>query len=345
MTLSRRNRTLIVIGLLVVLPLALLSGGALWFWFQVGACSGGTNNVEVQIVKGWSVPRIGDELHKRGLIGSPLVFSVYARLHGDTSFEAGTYAMRKHMCIRDALHILKLPPHIKFSRLTIPPGFWLKEIAARVHKLPGQDQAAFLESAQNNAVRSAYEPQNVNNLEGLLFPDTYNVDADEDETQILQTMVTQFDTTANKLGLARASVQGQGPYQIIIIASLIEAEAKTERDRPLIASVIYNRLAQHMPLQIDSTLIYARGDPKNRKLSDKDKLINSPYNTYTHVGLPPTPIAAVSLASLQAALAPAQTPYLYYVVADKQGNHAFAATLAEQDQNIAKAKAAGLLGP
>ena len=98
-----------------------------------------------------------------------------------------------------------------------------------------------------------------------------------------------------------------------------------------------------MPLQIDSTLIYARGNPADRALSNRDKQINSPYNTYTHVGLPPTPIAAVSLASLQAALSPAQTPYLYYVVADKQGDHAFATTLDQQNQNIAKAKAAGLL--
>jgi len=343
MTMTRRQRTLLVIGLLVVLPLSLLAIGAGWFWFQIGACNGGKNSVEVQVLKGWSVPRIGDELHKRGLIGSPLVFSVYTRLHGDTSFEAGTYSMRKHMCIRDAVHILKAPPHLAFSRLTIPPGFWLKQIAARVQRLPGFDQAAFLESSENNAVRSAYEPQGVNNLEGLLAPNTYDINAEEDETDILQTMVTQFDKTANKLGLARASVQGYGAYDIIKIASLIESEAKTERDRPLIASVIYNRLAQHMPLQIDSTLIYARGNPADRTLSNRDKQINSPYNTYTHVGLPPTPIAAVSLASLQAALAPAQTPYLYYVVADKQGNHAFATTLDEQNQNIAKAKAAGLV--
>jgi len=105
--------------------------------------------------------------------------------------------------------------------------------------------------------------------------------------------------------------------------------------------VIYNRLAQNMPLQIDATLIYARGDPTNRKLSDHDKQINSVYNTYTHAGLPPTPIAAVSTASLKAALAPATTPYLYYVVIDKKGDTAFATTLEQQNANIAQAKANG----
>jgi UPF0755 protein len=98
-----------------------------------------------------------------------------------------------------------------------------------------------------------------------------------------------------------------------------------------------------MPLQIDATLIYARGDVNNRSLSNDDKLIDSPYNTYEHTGLPPTPIAAVSAASLRAALAPASTPYLYYVVIDKAGHTAFASTLAGQDANIGIAKANGVL--
>ena len=98
-----------------------------------------------------------------------------------------------------------------------------------------------------------------------------------------------------------------------------------------------------MPLQIDATLIYARGNPANRSVTEKDKLIDSPYNTYLHTGLPPTPIAAVSAASLQAALNPADTSYLYYVVVDKQGHTAFASTLEQQNQNIAIARRNGVL--
>jgi UPF0755 protein len=124
---------------------------------------------------------------------------------------------------------------------------------------------------------------------------------------------------------------------------MIEAEAKVPQDRPLIASVIYNRLAANMPLQIDSTVIYARGNPANRSLSTRDLQINSPYNTYLHGGLPPTPICAVSDASLTAALAPAHTTFLYYVVAGKDGHHAFASTYAQQQQNIDAARRAGLL--
>src|SRR5262249_19248581 len=144
---------------------------------------------------------------------------------------------------------------------------------------------------------------------GLLWPDTYKISASEDEIQVLHTMEQTFVDRATALGLAGATVQGHDAYDIIKVASLVEAEAKVPEDRPLIASVIYNRLAHNPPmmLQVDATLIYARGDPKKRTLTNADKKIASPYNTYLHYGLPPTPIAAVSAASLQAALHPAQT--------------------------------------
>jgi UPF0755 protein len=192
-------------------------------------------------------------------------------------------------------------------------------------------------------VRSPFEPEGVSSLEGLLWPDTYKVAAEEDEIQLLKTMEQTFEKKAATLGLATANVQGYGAYDVIKIASLIESEAKVAGDRPKIASVIYNRLRRNMELQIDATLIYARGDPKNRKLSDADKSIDSPYNTYTHKGLPPSPIAAVSEASLRAALNPEATDFLYYVVIDKQGNHAFGRTLNEHQQNIDRARAAGVL--
>jgi len=228
-------------------------------------------------------------------------------------------------------------------KLALPPGLWLKQIAARVGKLPGRNADIFLSGTRNNAVRSAFEPAGVTNLEGLTRPDTYKVSNSQDEFSVLQSLVTAFDKNALKLGLSKASVDGHGAYDILKVASLIESEAKVPQDRPLIASVIYNRLRANMPLQIDSTAIYARGDPKNRHLSPKDLEIDSPYNTYKHAGLPPTPIGTVSDASLRAAMAPAQTDYLYYVLAGKDGHHAFSSTYEGQQQNIAAAKAAGVL--
>jgi peptidoglycan lytic transglycosylase G len=342
---TRSQRTAVVVIVLVVVPMVVLASGAMWFWTELHPLGGAGSKTEVQIAPGLSISSIGDELAHKGVIDSSLVFSVYARLNGDTRFEAGTYELRKHMGVSAAVRSLKAGPKINYSLITIPPGLWLTEIAQRVAKIPGMNAQTFLQSAHNKAVRSSsqFEPSTVNNLEGLLWADTYKVSADEDEIQVLKTMANTFIVKATALGLQNANVQGHGAYDIVTIASMIEAEAKTDADRPLIASVIYNRLARGMPLQIDATLIYARGNAKNRSLSDADKQINSPYNTYAHTGLPPTPIAAVSQASLEAAMNPATTTYLYYVVIDKQGDHAFASTLAEQNANIQKARENGVL--
>jgi UPF0755 protein len=340
---TRSRRTAIVVIALVVVPLLVLGSGAIWFWWQLDPPRGPGAKVEIQIEQGWGVPRIGDELSRRGVIDSSLAFNIYARLNGETKFKPGTYELRKNMGDRAAVKALKAGPRIDYTKVTIPPGLWLKEIAQRIGKMPGRKASAFLQATQNNAVRSPFEPEGVNSLEGLLWPDTYKVSAEEDEIQVLKTMEQTFEKKAGALGLASASVQGHGAYDIIKIASLIESEAKTDADRPLIASVIYNRLKQDMKLQVDATLIYARGDPNKRTLSEADKAINSPYNTYANNGLPPTPIAAVSEASLRAALSPAQTDFLYYVVIDKKGNHAFARTLAEHNQNIDRARQAGVL--
>ncbi len=339
---SRSRRTALVLIVLVVVPLVMLAIGAGWFWWQLSPPGGAGAKVELQIARGCGVPCIGEQLSDHGVIGPSWVFNLYSRLNGDTNFKAGTYELRKNMGVKSAVSAMKAGPHIAYVTLTIPPGFWMKQISARVGKLPGLTIDPFVEATQNNAVRSTFEPPGTNNLEGLLWPDTYDISADEDEIQVLSTLVTTFDHKAVTLGLANANVQGHGPYDIVKVASLVEAEAKLDADRPLIASVIYNRLARGMPLDIDATLIYARGDPRNRSLSDKDKLIVSPYNTYAHTGLPPTPIAAVGAASLKAALAPANTPYLYYVVIDKKGDTAFATTLQQQNANIAIARANGV---
>lgn len=339
---ARSRRTFYVIGGLVIIPVLVLMMSGAWFWFQLSPPGGAGKKVEVVIQRSWGVSDIGRELHREGIIGNSLVFDVYARLNGDTKFQAGTYELRKHMGVRAAVKALKAGPRIDYAKVTVPPGLWLNEIAHRVAKT-GRSVEAFLDAGQNNAVRSPYEPPDVNSLEGLLWPDTYKVSAEEDEIAVLKTMEQTFEQKAGALGLASANVQGHGAYDILKVASLIEAEAKVDADRPLIASVIYNRLARGMPLQVDATLIYARGDAANRKISDADKAIDSPYNTYTHTGLPPTPIAAVSEASLRAAMAPADTQYLYYVVIDKQGHHAFAKTLAEHQHNIEIARQNGAL--
>jgi len=155
--------------------------------------------------------------------------------------------------------------------------------------------------------------------------------------------VARFDEIADKVGLANSTAtNGLTPYQTVVAASLIQTEAKLAEDAPLISAVIRNRLRDGMPLQIDSTLCYAKGGcppvPTNA-----DKAIDSPYNTYKISGLPPTPISSVTEANLSAAIHPADVPYKYYVIADANGKHAFATTLAEHNANVAAARAKGLL--
>jgi UPF0755 protein len=340
----RRGRTTIVIVCLVLIPLLVLGFAVGWFFWEINGHGHPGKVVAVQVDPGWGVPRIATELQRKHIIGSAFAFNIYSRLNGDNSFEAGTYELHENLGVKDAVKALKAHPKIDYLPLAVPPGLWLQQVAARVGRLPQRTATTFLAGTQNNAVRSSFEPEGVNNLEGLLRPDTYKVSASQDELGILQAMVTEFDKNAQKLGLTTATVDGHGAYDIIKVASLIESEAKVPQDRPLIASVIYNRLKANMPLQIDSTVIYARGKPADRSLSASDlQDIKSPYNTYLHTGLPPTPIGGVSDASLQAAMHPAQTDYLYYVIAGKDGHHAFSSTYAGQQANIAAAKAQGLL--
>jgi UPF0755 protein len=342
----RRGRITIVIISVVLIPLLVLGLGVAWFFWEINGHGHPGAVVSVQVDPGWGVPQIGKALNKEHIIGSSFAFNVYSRLNGDNSFQAGTYELHTNLGVRDAVKALKAGPKIDYVKLPVPPGLWIQEIAARVGKLPERTAQTFLAGTRNNAVRSSFEPAGVNNLEGLLRPDTYKVSASQDELGILQAMVTEFDKNAQKLGLSTASVDGHGAYDIIKIASLIESEAKVPQDRPLIASVIYNRLRANppMPLQIDSTVIYARGKPADRSLSTHDlQDIKSPYNTYLPTGLPPTPIGGISDASLRAAMAPAQTDYLYYVLAGKDGHHAFSSTFEGQQQNIAEAERLGLL--
>ncbi len=340
----RRGRFTAVIVGVVLVPFLVLGTGVTWFLWELDTHGTPGAEVQVKILPGWGVPRIGEELTKDHIIGSSLVFNIYARFNGDNSFQAGTYDLHTKLGVRDAVTALKRGPRINYQVLKITPGLWLQQIAARVGKLPTRSATVFMQAARNNAVRSDFEPAGVTNLEGLVRPDTYKISNSQDEISILQTMVHTFDTRAKRLGLATANVDGYTAYQIVVVASMIEAEAKVPQDRPLIASVIYNRLRQNMKLQIDSTVIYARGKPADRKLTPNDlQSIASPYNTYLHAGLPPTPIGSVSDASLLAAMNPAHTTYLYYVLAGKDGHHAFASTLAQQQQNIDQAKKAGLL--
>ena len=318
--------------------------GGVWLARQIDPPGPPGATVSVPIEPGTSAAGIANRLEQRGVLTSARVFRVYLKVRGEGSdFQAGEYELQEHMAMGAVVHALKAGPKIRFYKLTVPEGLTLVDIADRVGKIPGRDRTKFLDAARSGAVRSRFQPSGVKTMEGLLFPDTYLVTEKEDEAAILGRLRDRFDQVASDLNLGdRPLPAGMTPYQVIVAASLVEAEAKVPEDRPLIAAVIANRLRLGMKLQIDATVLYALGEHKTRVLYS-DLEVNSPYNTYKVDGLPPTPIAAPGKASLQAVLDPAKEDYLYYVLFDKNGKHAFASTAAEFERLKAEAQRKGVL--
>jgi len=338
--LTRRGR--MVFGVLAVLLMVGLGAG-LWVLRQVNPGGGPGQKIAVDINPGTSVAGVADRLEAKGVITSAQIFRVYLKFRGGAStIQAGEYDLRTNLSMGAARAALRRGPSIKFEKVAIPEGLTLDQIADRVGALPGRNRDRFLAAAKSGAVRSKWQPPGQNNLEGLLFPDTYLVTDKEDETAIVRRMVTRFDQVADEVGLrAAAAPTALGGYQLIVAASLVESEAKVTEDRPLIASVISNRLQKGMKLQIDATVLYAIGHKDKVLYSDLE--VDSPYNTYKVDGLPPTPISAAGKASLEAMLHPAATTYLYYVLSDKNGKHAFATTPAEFEALKAEARRKGLI--
>jgi UPF0755 protein len=338
----RRYRGLLTaVVVVVVLGLVLGGAGVVWAKRQINPPGHRGAPVRVVIPDGASTSRIASILAAAHVIHAPSVFRFYLKFKGAGPFEAGDYVFPTNDGYDDVIAILEKGPEVALDRITIPEGFTLRQIAARVGELPGRSAAKFLAAAQNGLVRSRLEPAGSNNLEGLLQADTYFVQADEDETAILRRMVEAFDSTTADAGVdSAAAALGVTPYQVVIVASMIEREAKLEVDRGPIASVIYNRLHRGMPLGIDATLVYGLN---KSILTASDLKTPNPYNTRLIKGLPPTPIASPGRPSLDAAINPPTTNYLYYVLTDASGKHSFTDNFADFQKLEAQARKKGLI--
>jgi UPF0755 protein len=264
-------------------------------------------------------------LHDRGVVRcGGLVSKVVLRGRNQT-FEAGTYHLTTNMSFDDALGVLDAgptaPPSVRF---TIPEGYRLTQIAIRAQDALHVPQSQFLAAAHSGQYKvPPYLPAGTNSLEGFLFPNTYRFPArGVTANEVITKLLAEFGSQARSLPWANARHLGVSDYQVVTIASMIEREARIPGDRPRIAAVIYNRLRAGMTLGIDATLEYIDPDPSNG-LTQSDLLIDSPYNTRLHTGLPPTPIASPGRASLLAALRPADVSYLYYVLCGADGHHVF----------------------
>jgi UPF0755 protein len=335
-----------VTTLIAVIVLGLVAGALAIVWVrrQVDPPGRPGAAVQVAIPLSSSGGRIASILGKAGVIHSPSVFRLYVKISGAGPLRPGAYTLHRNEKYSDVVTTLeKGPPPAPDNpiRLTIPEGFTIAQIAARIGKLPGLSADKFLAATTGGQVRSRYQPPGSTNLEGLLFPATYDIRPNEDETTILRLMVQKFDDTATAVGMDQAAAHlGLTAYQLITVASMVEREAKLDADRGPIASVIYNRIQKGIALQIDATLLYGEHLTDPHKI---DLKADTPYNTYKFKGLPPTPIASAGAPSLEAAATPPTTTYLYYVLIDQSGKHAFATTAAEFNKLRAEAKAKGLL--
>jgi UPF0755 protein len=356
---SRLKWVLYATAMLVLAALVTVGCVGLWYTRQVNPPGDPGDPVTFTVNATDTLQTVSVRLEQKHLVTKAWVFRYYVNHHGGLQLTPGYYQLRPKDHMGNVMRVLRTPPSQTFTKVTFPEGFTLAKMGARLeNRIPRLSASDFGVAATVGGVRSKLLPDGQNSLEGLLFPDTYQVSNDETATQLVRRMVALTERVAGQEDMeVKAYKLGLSSYQALIVASLIEREAKVPEDRAKIARVIYNRLALGMPLQIDAAVRYQQ-DPT---LSFSDLVaIDTPYNTYLHVGLPPTPIANPGRASIHAALNPATNPslgdpickdvpakspclYLFYVLSDADGHHVFAATAAQHEANVKRARELGLL--
>ncbi|MGM0365605.1 MAG: endolytic transglycosylase MltG [Actinomycetota bacterium] len=290
--------------------------------------------VEVVIEEGMALRQIADLLEEKGVVDNGFVFRLFAQQKGmETSLVPGTYTLVTGSDMDEVLDTITAGPTIVTYKLAIPEGYTVEQIKERVAQLP------FISSQE---IETALDISNygypflegVDNLEGFLFPKTYEVTVDYSAENIVEMMLAQYQMETSSLDYSWAYQKDLTPYQILIIASLIEREAYVAEERELISAVIHNRLDREMPLGIDATIRYGL-DKWDEDLRVSDLQYDSEYNTRLYAGLIPTPICNPGLESIKAALNPADVDYLYFVVTDEEkGIHSFSETLEEHERLI-----------
>jgi uncharacterized YceG family protein len=287
--------------------------------------------VSVVIPRGTGVSQAGDILAKRGVVSSAFFFKLRAKLKGTGDIKPGNYTLKKDTSYGGALAALSQgPPPPKTTDITITEGRTITEANRLLRKTSLQGSyAAATRRAKTVTPQQFGAKRSVHSKEGLLFPATYKVRQGAPVSDLVTKQLANFRKQFATVNLAYARTKKLTPYDVLTIASMIEREASVAKDRPLIASVIYNRLKQGIPLGIDATIRYQL-DNWQRPLRMSELERDTPYNTRLHQGLPPTPIGNPGLASLRAAARPAHTSYLYFVVKPcGNGEHAFQRTDAE----------------
>lgn len=297
--------------------------------------------VDFTVQPGEGSRQIGRRLEEAGVVDSGGRFRAVASARGlDGALKPGEYRLETGMDVDTVIDLLVRGSSLG-TPFTVPEGFTVDQIVDRIAATKRFSKATIQKALVSPSLEVPFRPAGVKTLEGLLFPQTYRIERNASATSVLQQMLDQLDSVMARFDQT-ATPRHLSPYQVLIIASMVEREAKVPEDRAKIARVIYNRLARQEPLQIDATVQYALGASKPR-LSTKDLQVASPYNTYLHSGLPPTPIASPGQASIEAAMEPATGPWLFYVLTDADGHHAFTSSASEFARLKDEARRKGLL--
>jgi UPF0755 protein len=290
----------------------------------------------VMLRPGYSTRRIAAELKSAGIIRSEEAFVLWHYFHRHRSLKAGEYLFEKPTNIIDLQKRLRRGD-VYFHTVVVPEGFTMFDIAGAIEAAGLGSADDFLKVAQSNALVADLDPD-APSLEGYLFPDTYQFSRLQSIQDIAAAMVKQFRQVATQIGMISKSA-GTAPdpelHTDVIMASIIEKETAVAEERPLVASVYYNRLAKRIALDADPSIIYAEllAGTYQGALHHADMQFKSPYNTYRNVGLPPGPIGNPGKSALEAAMHPAESDY-YYFVADAAGHHRFARTIEEHNKNV-----------
>ncbi len=330
----RGQRGLGLAAFLLGLP-ALAIAALCLAWFVV-LPAGPDTETFVDIAPGSSTSAIAAQLERAHVIRSRYGFEL-VRLWKRGRLKAGEYRFDRAAAVTEVY--ARIARGDVYTRaITIPEGSNRFDVATKVEQAGLGSRDAFLEATVHDTQLIADMDPRATSLEGYLFPDTYRFPRKATPGQIVTAMVRRFRQEAGQIGLTRDF------HQVVTLASLVERETAVPAERPLVASVLENRMGARMPLQTDSAVIYglAMEGRWRGAIYASDLALDTPYNTYKHAGLPPGPVANPGLESLKAAAHPAATSYLYFVAAgaDPQGRSRFATTLEEHNRNVAAYRAA-----
>jgi UPF0755 protein len=283
----------------------------------------------VEVVKGDTLSSVAEKLERAGVIDSALMFKMEARVRGneDTQIKTGEYTFKRGEDGDKILAKLTAGVPAPVLEITVPEGLDLEQTARQVASQSDVSSAQFEKAARRTDYGYGFlEDPAVKSTEGFLFPKKYEFEESATAPQMVTRMLEQYLLETQTLDISGAKERlDLTEYELVTVASLIEKEAATPEEGPLVASVIYNRIRKDMPLQIDATVLYALDHPKE-ELSLADLKVDSPYNTYENTGLPPGPICSPGRQSLEAAINPAETDYLYYVLKSNGEEHYFTNT-------------------